>query len=917
MKTQEMIQYPIHRFLNTCTLKIFTVFVRPYTNSFFIFMNDYQQVKVLGQGGYGKAILARQKSNNKMVVIKEISISGLPYKAMQETLKEAKVLSSLKHPNIVNYIKSFESRGNFYIIMEYADGGDLEKKINERMRKGGMFTEDEILKYFIQLALAIKYIHDRKILHRDLKSQNVFLTKDGTIKLGDFGIAKVLEHTFQLCKTQVGTPYYFSPEICQGRTYNAKTDIWSLGCILYELCTFTHPFNGQNMKLLMTNIIRNKYRPINDKYSQNLHNLVNSMLSKDPSSRPNINQILSIPFIKEKLSYLLDKTLLDYELSHTTIHGRKPLASPTIITSQHDSPDQPQKIPDDNKKAANNKQQMNYPANKPNLDQRNMNKNAGAKPTPEPHRYPGNVDPRYAWRNNNNANERNSEEEKRKRYEDAKEKERRNEQLNQNMKKEEENRLKIKQFEDRKKIVLAQKEEEENFRKQKEREEDERISRQREQYELKMAIQERERLKKKLEQQQREFEEMKRLAEQQRKREEERRQAVELEKQRLKEVEEKQNAMQEMVRKRNAEAEELKRQQELKRRERHEMQQREAEAEQKRFEEEEKVRRRARLQAQREIREAQKKEREEKKNKEIQQIREKYQKKRPIGFNKKPQKGNAENNNPKFKIEFSSDDDSNPSGEIDPLAQTTAEDFISMMAHNEPAWAKKKPVVIDLDQTLKAPIEGDLVDPCGELQSKQFFENVRGNNAKNLNIANAAALSKAIQKKIDETGGNIEDSLGLTFVDNSNQPSWAKAKKKIQPIEFSSDDEDDGKSSHLTALHDLAMTINAALDINHENAKNDNCENIENDQEQTIYVNDQVIQLPLAHDQVSSKKRADAIKSFLEKNIGTETLIALNQEILNKESDDNINTPISNNLPQGIVYLAQQMLMLNEGNDDN
>ena len=292
-------------------------------------MKNYQQVKELGKGGFGRAILAKRKSDNFLVCIKEVRLSALGPKERDEAKREINVLKSLSHPYIVKYIEDFQENGNLYIVMDYADGGDLSQKI-ERQR-GKLFTEKEIMRDFIQIALAIKYIHDRKILHRDLKGQNIFLMKDGTIKLGDFGIARVLEKTCDLCKTQIGTPFYLSPEICQGKNYNSKTDIWSLGCILYELCTLKHAFEAGNMNALLMNIVRNKYKPIPATYSSDLRNLVDSMLTKEPERRPTINKILSIPFIKDQLNNFLSETLLSYEMQHTILHGRKPFAIPTIL----------------------------------------------------------------------------------------------------------------------------------------------------------------------------------------------------------------------------------------------------------------------------------------------------------------------------------------------------------------------------------------------------------------------------------------------------------------------------------------------------------------------------------------------------------------------------------------------------------
>lgn len=127
---------------------------------------------------------------------------------------------------------------------------------------------------FVQLCLALKHVHDRKILHRDLKSQNIFLMKNGMIKLGDFGIARVLKHTTEMARTAIGTPYYLSPEICENQPYNNKSDIWSLGCILYEIMTLKHAFEAGNMKGLVMKILRGHYPPVPSFYSADLKKLI-------------------------------------------------------------------------------------------------------------------------------------------------------------------------------------------------------------------------------------------------------------------------------------------------------------------------------------------------------------------------------------------------------------------------------------------------------------------------------------------------------------------------------------------------------------------------------------------------------------------------------------------------------------------
>ena len=175
--------------------------------------------------------------------------------------------------------------------MDFADGGDLQQRI--RGQKGKFFNETTILDWFTQICLSIKHIHDRKILHRDIKSQNIFLTKNGLVKLGDFGIAKCLNKTMDKAKTIVGTPYYLSPEIVQNRPYSFKSDIWSLGVLLYEMCALKMPFDAQNLPLLSLKIIRCSYNPLPPNFSRELRSLVNIMLSVDTNKRFSINEVLS------------------------------------------------------------------------------------------------------------------------------------------------------------------------------------------------------------------------------------------------------------------------------------------------------------------------------------------------------------------------------------------------------------------------------------------------------------------------------------------------------------------------------------------------------------------------------------------------------------------------------------------------
>ncbi|XP_041870197.1 serine/threonine-protein kinase Nek3 isoform X6 [Corvus kubaryi] len=210
-------------------------------------MEGYNVLKVLGEGSFGRALLVHHKISDQKYVMKEIRLP-MSSSGVENSRKEAVLLAKMKHPNVVAFKESFEADGHLYIVMEYCDNGDLMQKIKHQ--GGNFFPEDTILHWFVQMCLAVKHIHDKRVLHRDIKSKNVFLTQSGKVKLGDFGSARLLAHPMSYACTYVGTPYYVPPEIWESLPYNNKSDIWSLGCILYELCTLKHPMANEFEQVL-------------------------------------------------------------------------------------------------------------------------------------------------------------------------------------------------------------------------------------------------------------------------------------------------------------------------------------------------------------------------------------------------------------------------------------------------------------------------------------------------------------------------------------------------------------------------------------------------------------------------------------------------------------------------------------------
>eukprot|EP00462_Mataza_sp_D1_P017941 CAMPEP_0175134858 /NCGR_PEP_ID=MMETSP0087-20121206/8404_1 /TAXON_ID=136419 /ORGANISM="Unknown Unknown, Strain D1" /LENGTH=915 /DNA_ID=CAMNT_0016417451 /DNA_START=180 /DNA_END=2925 /DNA_ORIENTATION=- len=222
--------------------------------------------------------------------MKEVHIDIKDKKGKEKALAEVRTMELLKHPYIVAVVDSFTKGSVLYIVMEYAGGGDMEQRMNSLKDK--LFDEAQIQCWLVQICLALEHVHDHKILHRDIKTPNIFLTEEDKVKVGDFGVARSLSHTKEQANTTIGTPFYLSPEMCKSESYNLKSDVWSLGVVMYELMQKKRPFDGANILSLVMQICEAPAPPLPTQYSQNLRNLVMAMLTKDPHTRPSIKQIL-------------------------------------------------------------------------------------------------------------------------------------------------------------------------------------------------------------------------------------------------------------------------------------------------------------------------------------------------------------------------------------------------------------------------------------------------------------------------------------------------------------------------------------------------------------------------------------------------------------------------------------------------
>lgn len=261
---------------------------------------SYRRLRLLGQGSFGKAFLARDLSNNELCVMKQVRVEKMDAKARETAVKEAIALRRVRHPNVVRFRQVFVRSGWLCLVMDFADGGDLCAAVKERARAKVPFEESAVLECFAQVADAVSYVHLQKMVHRDIKSRNIFLCRTGKALLGDFGLVRLLETTCELAYTRVGTPYYLSPEIIKKQAYNYKTDVWSLGVLLYEMAALTRPFAG-TLETLPKAILKGTYEPLGAHYSQGLHDLAAGFLQVEPAERLDLHEALKGPVLSGPL----------------------------------------------------------------------------------------------------------------------------------------------------------------------------------------------------------------------------------------------------------------------------------------------------------------------------------------------------------------------------------------------------------------------------------------------------------------------------------------------------------------------------------------------------------------------------------------------------------------------------------------
>ena len=279
-------------------------------------MNNFELISKLGEGSYSTVYKVRRKADLKMYALKKVKLKNLSEKEKQNALNEIRILASIKSDHIITYKEAFieEKEKILCLVTEFANKGDLFQKITYFKQMQKSFEEKDIWNIFIQILQGLKCLHDHNILHRDLKSANIFLFNNNLAKIGDLNVSKVTKNG--IGHTQTGTPYYASPEVWNDESYTNKSDIWSLGCVLYEMICLTPPFKAESMDGLYHKIIKGKYNKIPEKYSKELNEILKLLFNVNPKERPSCDELLKNSIIKNRIEFFEENNKFNDDINN-------------------------------------------------------------------------------------------------------------------------------------------------------------------------------------------------------------------------------------------------------------------------------------------------------------------------------------------------------------------------------------------------------------------------------------------------------------------------------------------------------------------------------------------------------------------------------------------------------------------------
>lgn len=261
---------------------------------------EYTLIEVLGRGSFSEVYRCRK--GGKEYALK--CFDGSNSTATMEQSFATAISTQLNSKFLVNYFETFRGPNKeVYVVMELCSKGDLSSLVRhfcELQKQDAVLSLSRVMRIMIQLLLGLEVLHRHRILHRDLKPSNIFIDEADNVKIGDFGCAKVLDSADALAETMVGTPYYESPEVLLGKGYNSASDMWSLGVLLYELCTLRHPFISPNRFGLMQMIVKGEYPPVPLLCPESIRSIIHSLLNTNAKERPSAFSLLQLPFIQDQ-----------------------------------------------------------------------------------------------------------------------------------------------------------------------------------------------------------------------------------------------------------------------------------------------------------------------------------------------------------------------------------------------------------------------------------------------------------------------------------------------------------------------------------------------------------------------------------------------------------------------------------------
>ncbi|XP_062373265.1 serine/threonine-protein kinase PLK4-like [Sardina pilchardus] len=268
------------------------------------------QPSVLQQHGFtlvrqeGGASLVKSQEGHQYVV-REVN------KNTEDVFTVNEILKSLQHPHIIGHQKSFKDGGTYYVLVDYFEE-NVSKKMKAKQERGEQFSEEEIMDYFVKICMALKHLHSSNTVHRDLRPQNILFTEFGTVCLGE--LPEIKERA-GVKSDSTGELTNIPPEILKGDSYHDKSDIWSLGCLLYEMCMMKSPFTTESAVNLVPKILSGSYEPLPETFSKSLHQLLSDVLQTDPELRPSAQEILWRPFVIALLTAQSERTVAELQES--------------------------------------------------------------------------------------------------------------------------------------------------------------------------------------------------------------------------------------------------------------------------------------------------------------------------------------------------------------------------------------------------------------------------------------------------------------------------------------------------------------------------------------------------------------------------------------------------------------------------